>query len=66
MPDKNCKFSTSDIHEGKYWEDYMEAYEDCLHATSTHNVPWYVVPADDKQNARLIVSRIVLGALEGL
>lgn len=44
----------------------MEAYEDCLHATSTHNVPWYVVPADDKQNARLIVSRIVLGALEGL
>jgi PPK2 family polyphosphate:nucleotide phosphotransferase len=64
--DKNWKFSTSDIHERKYWKDYMEAYEDCLHATSTHHVPWYVVPADDKENARLIVSRIVLDALQDL
>lgn len=44
----------------------MEAYEDCLHATSTHHVPWYVVPSDDKENARLIVSRIVLDALKDL
>ena len=65
-PDKNWKFSTSDIHERKYWKDYMEAYEDCLHATSTHHAPWYVVPADDKENARLIVSRIVLDAFKDM
>jgi PPK2 family polyphosphate:nucleotide phosphotransferase len=62
-PDKNWKFSTSDIHERKYWKRYMQAYEDCLHATSTSHAPWYVVPADDKENARLIVSQIVLDAL---
>jgi len=65
-PDKNWKFSLSDIHERKYWNDYMKAYEACLSATSTHHAPWYVVPADDKENARLIVSRIVLDALKGL
>jgi len=62
-PDKNWKFSLSDIHERKYWEQYMEAYEACLNATSTHHAPWYVVPADDKENARLIVSHIVLDTL---
>src|SRR5271156_1345278 len=65
-PDKNWKFSLADIHERKFWKQYMEAYETCLHATSTRHVPWYVVPADDKENARLIVSRIVLDALEDL
>jgi PPK2 family polyphosphate:nucleotide phosphotransferase len=65
-PDKNWKFSLADIHERKYWHHYMKAYEDCLKATSTHHVPWYVVPADDKDNARLIVSRIVLDALKNL
>ena len=65
-PDKNWKFSLSDIHERKYWKDYMKAYEACLSATSTHHAPWYVVPADDKENARLIVSRIVLDALQDL
>ena len=65
-PDKNWKFSTADIHERKYWKRYMSAYEDCLHSTSTHHAPWYVVPADDKENARLIVSQIVLDALGGL
>jgi PPK2 family polyphosphate:nucleotide phosphotransferase len=65
-PDKNWKFSLADIHERKYWKDYVKAYEECLHATSTHHAPWYVVPADDKQNARLIVSRIVLDALQDL
>jgi hypothetical protein len=44
----------------------MKAYEDCFHTTSTHHAPWYVVPADDKENARLIVSQIVLDALGGL
>jgi PPK2 family polyphosphate:nucleotide phosphotransferase len=62
-PEKNWKFSTADIHERKYWKRYMKAYEECLHATSTHHTPWYVVPADDKENARLIVSEIVLHAL---
>jgi PPK2 family polyphosphate:nucleotide phosphotransferase len=65
-PDKNWKFSLADIHERKYWPHYMKAYEDCLNGTSTHHVPWYVVPADDKDNARLIVSRIVLDALNDL
>jgi PPK2 family polyphosphate:nucleotide phosphotransferase len=65
-PDKNWKFSLADIHERKYWHHYMKAYEDCLDATSTHPAPWYVVPADDKENARLIISQIVLDALDGL
>jgi PPK2 family polyphosphate:nucleotide phosphotransferase len=65
-PDKNWKFSLADIHERKYWKHYMTAFEACLHATSTHHAPWYVVPADDKENARLIVSQIVLDALAGL
>jgi PPK2 family polyphosphate:nucleotide phosphotransferase len=65
-PDKNWKFSIADIHERKYWPHYMKAYEDCLNGTSTHHVPWYVVPADDKDNARLIVSRIVIDALNDL
>ena len=61
--DKNWKFSLADIHERKYWKHYMHAFEDCLSATSTHEAPWFVVPADDKENSRLIVSRIVLDAL---
>jgi PPK2 family polyphosphate:nucleotide phosphotransferase len=65
-PDKNWKFSAADIHERKFWRDYMKAYETCLAATSTHHSPWYVVPADDKENARVIVSQIVLDALDGL
>ena len=65
-PDKNWKFSLADIHERKYWKHYVQAYEACLSATSTHHAPWYVVPADDKENARLIVSRIVLDTLQDL
>jgi PPK2 family polyphosphate:nucleotide phosphotransferase len=65
-PDKNWKFSLSDIHERKYWKHYQKAYEACLSATSTHHAPWHVVPADDKENARLIVSQIVLDALNAL
>jgi PPK2 family polyphosphate:nucleotide phosphotransferase len=65
-PQKNWKFSAADIEERKYWKDYIKAYEDCLAATSTSEAPWYVVPADDKENARLIVSQIVVDTLEGL
>ena len=65
-PDKNWKFSTADIEERKFWKHYMKAYEQCLGATSTGVSPWYVVPADDKENARLIVSQIVLDTFEGL
>ncbi len=63
---KNWKFSTADVHERKYWKQYVKAFEDCLSATSTPHAPWYVVPADDKENARLIVSQIVLDALADL
>ncbi len=65
-PDKNWKFSLADIHERKYWKQYAEAFEECLNATSTQASPWFVVPADDKENARLIVSRIVMDALRDL
>jgi PPK2 family polyphosphate:nucleotide phosphotransferase len=65
-PEKNWKFSLADIEERKFWKSYRRAYEECLGATSTTDAPWYVVPADDKENARLIVSRIVLDTLEGL
>jgi PPK2 family polyphosphate:nucleotide phosphotransferase len=65
-PDKNWKFSLADIHERKYWKHYVQAYEACLSATSTHHAPWYVVPADDKESARLIVSKIVIDAFNGL
>jgi PPK2 family polyphosphate:nucleotide phosphotransferase len=65
-PEKNWKFSDSDIQERKYWKHYMKAYEACLKETTTAHAPWYVVPADDKENARLIVSQIVLDALNGL
>jgi len=65
-PEKNWKFSRQDVEERKYWKDYMRAYEACLEATSTRRTPWYVVPADDKQNARLIVSRIVVDTLKQL
>jgi PPK2 family polyphosphate:nucleotide phosphotransferase len=65
-PDKNWKFSLSDVHERKYWKDYTEAFEACLSATSARHAPWYVVPADDKENARLIVSQIVIDAFNDL
>jgi len=65
-PEKNWKFSLADIHERQYWKQYMKAYEACLEGTSTHHAPWYIVPADDKENARLMVSQIVLDTLRGL
>jgi PPK2 family polyphosphate:nucleotide phosphotransferase len=65
-PNKNWKFSLADIEERKFWKRYMSAFEECLSATSTREAPWYVVPADDKENARLIVSQIILDTLNGL
>jgi PPK2 family polyphosphate:nucleotide phosphotransferase len=65
-PEKNWKFSRADLEERKFWSSYMQAYENCIAATSTQRAPWYIVPADDKQNARLIVSRIVLDTFEAL
>jgi PPK2 family polyphosphate:nucleotide phosphotransferase len=65
-PDKNWKFSLADIHERKYWGDYIKAYEECLEATRAHHAPWYTVPADDKENARVIISAIILSTLKEL
>ena len=65
-PAKNWKFSQADFEERKLWKQYMKAYEACLGATSTRRAPWFVIPADDKENARLIVSEIVLDALRRL
>jgi PPK2 family polyphosphate:nucleotide phosphotransferase len=65
-PDKNWKFNEGDLTERGYWDDYMKAYEACLSETSAKHAPWYVVPADDKHNARLIVSKILIEALEAI
>jgi len=65
-PEKNWKFSLDDIKERAYWKDYRKAYEECLSATSTEAAPWYIVPADNKKETRLIVSKIILDTLEKL
>jgi PPK2 family polyphosphate:nucleotide phosphotransferase len=65
-PNKNWKFSLSDVQERRVWKEYQKAYADCLSATSTRRAPWYVVPADDKKNARLIVSATIVDALRRL
>ncbi|MCB9496495.1 MAG: polyphosphate kinase 2 family protein [Fibrobacteria bacterium] len=65
-PDKNWKFSSADASERKHWDEYAHAFAACLEATSTKDSPWYVVPADDKENARLIISEIVLNALRSM
>ncbi len=65
-PEKNWKFNLADVTERKSWPLYMQAYEAALGATSTADSPWYVVPADDKKNARLIVSQIALDAFKEL
>jgi PPK2 family polyphosphate:nucleotide phosphotransferase len=64
--DKNWKFQFGDIEERKFWKQYRKAYEDCLRATSTRCAPWYVIPADDKKNARLIISSAIVAALREL
>jgi PPK2 family polyphosphate:nucleotide phosphotransferase len=66
QPEKQWKFSMHDVEERKLWDTYMRAYEDAIRATSTKHAPWYVVPADHKWFSRLVVSRIIIEALEGL
>ena len=65
-PEKTWKFSAADLDERDRWDAYMKAYAECVAATSTKRSPWYVVPADDKQNARLIVSQVIVEALDAL
>lgn len=65
-PDKNWKFSQADIEERKYWDKYAEAFEQCISVTSTKQAPWYIVPADNKENAHLIVSHIMIEKLKEL
>jgi PPK2 family polyphosphate:nucleotide phosphotransferase len=65
-PDKNWKFNLADMSERKHWDEYMNAYEKCINATSTAVAPWYVVPADNKKNARLIISEIILDTMKDL
>ena len=65
-PEKNWKFSSADIHEREYWDDYMAAYEDMIRNTATPAAPWYVVPADHKWFTRLVVAAAVVDTLEGL
>jgi PPK2 family polyphosphate:nucleotide phosphotransferase len=65
-PEKNWKFSRNDVKERRFWNEYMRAYQECLSATSSKHAPWYIVPADDKVNARLIVSQVVIETLQRL
>jgi PPK2 family polyphosphate:nucleotide phosphotransferase len=65
-PEKNWKFNLGDVEERQHWDEYMRAYEQALSATSTRDCPWYVVPADDKKNARLIMSAVINATLESL
>ena len=65
-PEKNWKFSASDIQERQYWDDYMEAYEDMIRNTAAKNAPWYVVPADNKWFTRVIVAAVVIDVLASL
>ena len=65
-PEKNWKFSASDVHERDYWADYQDAYEDMIRNTSTKHAPWYVVPADNKWFTRLVISTVIVDTLESL
>jgi len=66
VPEKNWKMEPSDATERKYWKDYMDAYEDAINNTSTKDAPWYIIPADNKPMARLIVSEILVNHLSDL
>jgi len=65
-PEKNWKFSAADIRERACWDDYQKAYEDMIRNTATEHAPWYVVPADNKWFTRLVVSCVIVDALESL
>jgi polyphosphate kinase 2 (PPK2 family) len=65
-PEKHWKFSPADVHERKYWSDYMHAFQEAIRATASEHAPWYVVPADNKWFTRIVVSAVVIDALESL
>jgi len=65
-PEKNWKFSASDVHERKFWDDYMNAFEETIRTTASVEAPWYVVPADNKWFTRLIVAAAIVEAVEKL
>jgi PPK2 family polyphosphate:nucleotide phosphotransferase len=65
-PEKNWKFSLADVQERKFWKKYKKAYEECLGATSTKHAPWYVIPADDKENARLLIAGVILDVFDDM
>ncbi|WP_019990673.1 PPK2 family polyphosphate kinase [Rudanella lutea] len=65
-PEKHWKFDEGDVKERGFWNEYMAAFEEAINETATANAPWYVIPADDKKNMRLMVSRIVLNELKKL
>ena len=63
-PEKNWKFSPTDAHEREYWDDYMNAYQELIKHTSTEKSPWYVVPADNKSYARIVIASAIINALD--
>ena len=65
-PEKNWKFSPSDVHERRFWGDYMRAYEEAIRATASKHAPWFVVPADNKWFTRLVVADAIVDAVEQL
>jgi polyphosphate kinase 2 (PPK2 family) len=65
-PSKNWKFSEADVKERYYWDEYMNAYQDMVNSTATPHAPWYVIPADDKMNMRLIVTQLILKVMRGM
>ena len=66
QPEKNWKFSSADIGERRYWDDYMAAYEDAIRRTASREAPWYVVPADNKWYTRLVVAAAIVDAIRKL
>ena len=65
-PSKNWKFEEGDVEERGHWKEYMAAYEDAISSTATEDCPWYVIPADDKKNMRLIVSAALLAEMQSM
>jgi PPK2 family polyphosphate:nucleotide phosphotransferase len=63
-PAKNWKFEEGDVKEREFWDDYQQAYQEAINATATETAPWYVIPADDKNNMRLIVGQIIAAELK--
>ncbi len=66
QPEKNWKFSMADLKERACWKQYMQAYTACLSSTSSKAAPWYVIPADDKENARLLIADVIVDTLRDM